>query len=111
MVAVFWLFPLVFYLCLFYFVFVFQVHLLKTENSTSKSNRESLATKQIRIPQHLQFRAYLDSLSFAYAAGLAYHWKYCNKFTSFIIASGYDCRKVLTHFKILQHFLCHARQT
>jgi len=24
------------------------VHLLKTENSTSKSNRESLATKQIR---------------------------------------------------------------
>ena len=48
MVAVFWLFPLVFYLCLFHFVFFFQVHLLKTENSTSKSNRESLATKQIR---------------------------------------------------------------
>ena len=48
MVAVFWLFALVFYLCLFYFVFFFQVHLLKTENSTSKSNRESLATKQVR---------------------------------------------------------------
>ena len=30
-------------LCIF-----FQVHLLKTENSISKSNRESLATKQIR---------------------------------------------------------------
>ena len=30
-------------LCIF-----FQVHLLKTENSASKSNRESLATKQIR---------------------------------------------------------------
>ena len=29
-------------------IFFFQVHLLKTENSISKSNRESWATKQIR---------------------------------------------------------------
>jgi len=33
--------------CILLYIF-FQVHLLKTENSTSKSNRESLATKQIR---------------------------------------------------------------
>ena len=33
------------YLTLYVF---FQVHLLKTENSISKSNRESWATKQIR---------------------------------------------------------------
>ena len=47
MVAVFGYFPW-YFIYVYFTLYFFPGDLLKTENSTSKSNRESLATKQIR---------------------------------------------------------------